>query len=58
MWGLKTRIIPVIVGGLDAVTKNLGDNLLKIPGCPDAYMCQKISLLGSKKILHDVLRRR
>ena len=56
MWGLKAEIIPVIVGGLGAVTKNLGCNLAKIPGTPDSFMCQKISLLGSKKILHDVLR--
>ena len=57
MWGLKAEVIPVIVGGLGAVTRNLGNNLAKIPGTPDAFMCQKISLLGSKKILHDVLRR-
>ena len=57
MWGVKAQIIPVIVGGLGAVTKNLGDNLAKIPEAPDQYMCQKICLLGSKKILKDVLRR-
>ena len=57
MWGVKAQVIPVIVGGLGAVTRNLGDNLAKIPGAPDAYMCQKICLLGSKKILRDVLRR-
>ena len=57
MWGVKAQVIPVIVGGLGAVTKNLGDNLAKIPGAPDAYMCQKICLLGSKRILQDVLRR-
>ena len=58
MWGVKAEVIPVIVGGLGAVTKKLGDNLTKIPGAPDPYMCQKICLLGSKKILQDVLRRR
>ena len=58
MWGAKAEVIPVVVGGLGAVTKNLGDNLAKIPGSPDVYMCQKICLLGSKKILQDVLRRR
>ena len=57
MWGVKAQVIPVIVGGLGAVTKNLGDNLAKIPGAPDLYMCQKICLLGSKRILQDVLRR-
>ena len=58
MWGAKAEVIPVVVGGLGAVTKNLRDNLAKIPGSPDVYMCQKICLLGSKKILQDVLRRR
>ena len=58
MWGVKSEVVPVVVGGLGAVTRNLGDNLAKIPGCPDLHMCQKICLLGSKKILHDVLRRR
>ena len=57
MWGVKTEIIPVIVGGLGAVTRNLGDILAKIPGSPDLHMCQKICLLGSKRILQDVLRR-
>ena len=58
MCGAKTAIIPVIVGGLGVVTKNLGDNLARIPGNPDLCMCQKICLLGSKKILKDVLGRR
>ena len=58
MWGINTKIIPVVIGGLGAVTKNLGDYLAMIPGTPDRFMCQKIGLLGSKRILHDVLSRR
>ena len=57
MWGVKAEVIPVVVGGLGAVTKKLGDYLARIPGTPDVYMCQKICLLGSKKILQDVLKR-
>ena len=57
MWGTNTEVIPVVVGGLGAVTKNLSDGLTKIPGCPDQFMCQKICLLGSKRILQDVLKR-
>ena len=57
MWGLDAETVPIIVGGLGAVTNNLGDELSKIPGKPDRFMCQKICLLGSKKILQDVLRR-
>ena len=58
MWGTDTETIPVIVGGLGTVSKNLGDFLTTIPGLPDLFMCQKICLLGSKKILQDTLRRR
>ena len=58
MWGIDTEIIQVIFGGLGTVSKNIGDYLAKIPGTPDIFMCQKICLLGSKKILRDVLRRR
>ena len=58
MWGVDAEVIPVIVGGLGAVMKNLRDNLAKIPGTLDLFMCQKIGLLGSKKILQDVLRRK
>ena len=58
MWGTNTEVIPVVVGGLGAVTKNLSDGLTKIPGCPNQFMCQKICLLGSKRILQDVLKRR
>ena len=58
MWGVDAEIIPVVVGGLGAVTKNLKEHLARIPGTPDASMCQKISLLGSKKILQDVLKRK
>ena len=57
MWGFDCRIIPVIVGGLGAVTHKLKDYLAMIPGCPTTAMCQKITLLGSKKILIDVLSR-
>ena len=55
---MNAEIVPIIVGGLGAITKNLGDEITKVPGHPDRFMCQKICLLGSKKILQDVLKRR
>ena len=58
IWGTNADIIPVVIGGLGAVTKNLTDRLTKIPGCPDQFICQKICLLGSTRILQDVLKRR
>ena len=58
MWGFNCDIIPIIIGGLGAVTYKLKDYLAVIPGKPNITLCQKITLLGSKKILSDVLSRR
>ena len=57
MTGYDCTIVPVIIGGLGAVTHNLKNHLSTIPGCPYITMCQKIALLGSKQILSDVLSR-
>ena len=40
MWGVKAEVIPVIVEGLRGVTKNLENNLAKIPAFPDSCICQ------------------
>ena len=56
--GFNCDIIPIIIGGLGAVTYKLKDYLAVIPGKPNITLCQKITLLGSKKILSDVLSRR
>ena len=58
MWGMECEVLPVVVGGLGAVTKNLKDYLARVPGHPEQFMCQKITLQGSKKILRDVLGRK
>ena len=58
MWGVECEVVPVVVGGLGAISKNLGDHLARIPGCPKKYMCQKIAMLGSERILRSVLSRR
>ena len=58
LWGFNFDIIPIIIGGLGAVTHKLKDYLALIPGKPNITLCQKITLLGSKKILSDVLSRR
>ena len=58
MWSFDCVVIPVVIGGLGAVTHNLKDYLPMILGLPNITMCQKTTLLGSKKILADVLSRR
>ena len=57
IWGFNCVTIPIIVGGLSAVTHKLNDFLALIPGCPNVTICQKITKLGSNKILMDVLSR-
>ena len=58
MWGCSCTVVPVVIGDLGAVLKNVEKHLMNIPGSPQVKMCQKITLLGSKKILRDVLARR
>ena len=58
MWNCRGMVVPVVVGCLGAVSKNIEKHLSNIPGCPAVKMCQKICLLGSKKILKDALARR
>ena len=50
-------IIPVVVGSLGAVSSEAEQHLEKIPGNVSLAMCQKITLVGSKKILSGVLGR-
>ena len=57
MWGLDYIVVPVVVGGLGTITKHFNDHLAKLPGYPKGFMCQKIAMLGSKRILSDVLNR-
>ena len=57
MWGGECLVVPVIIGGLGAVSNDTELHLEKIPGNVSLAMCQKITLLGSKKILNNVLAR-
>ena len=58
MWGFECITLPVVIGGLGSITSSLKDYLTLLPGCAKSTMCQKIALLGSKKILMDVLSRK
>ena len=58
MWGLECIVVPVVVGGLGVVSKSFSDHLAKVPGGPLDFMCQKIAMLGSKRILVDILNRK
>ena len=58
MWGGKCVIIPVVVGGLGAVSNDAEKHLKSLPGNVKMSLCQKITVLGSNKILQSVLSRK
>ena len=43
MWEMECVVVPVIIGGLGAVSKKMGDHLAILPGCPKGFMCQMIA---------------
>ena len=58
MWGGDCMIIPVVVGGLGAVSKDAERHLKSLPGDVKMTLCQKITVLGSNRILQSVLSRK
>ena len=58
MWNSECTVIPVVVGGLGAVSHQFGNYLRMIPAELNVAMCLKITLLGSEKIMRSVLSRK
>ena len=55
MWGMKTQIVPVVIGALGVIKKDIDKQICKIPGNINVTELQKIALLGSAQILRKVL---
>ena len=55
MWGMKTEIIPVVIGALGLIKKGLEKHMEKIPGAININELQNITLLGMAHILRKVL---
>ena len=58
MWDCECDVIPVVVGGLGAISYNFETYLKRIPAMLSKEMCLKITLLGSEKIMRSVLARK
>ena len=58
MWNCECVIIPVVIGGLGVISEKFLDYLKMIPAQLSMEMCQKITLLGSEKIMRSVLSRK
>ena len=52
---MKTIVIPVVIGNLEMVRKTIDKWIKQLPGAPHLEMLQKISLLGTARILRTVL---
>ena len=55
MWGMKTEIIPVVIGAQWLIKKGLQKHTEKIPGAININERQKITLLGTAHIPRKVL---
>ena len=57
MWGVRTKVIPVVVGALGSIPVRLNDNLRAIEVGIPVGLIQRCALLGSARILRKVLER-
>ena len=55
MWGLKTTTVPVVMGALGTIKKDMENYSNKIPGNINIYELQKITVLSSAHLLWRVL---
>ena len=55
MWKMGTETIPVVIGTLGVIKKGLEKYVDKIPGTVSIDELQKITLLGTARILRKVL---
>ena len=57
MWHMKILVIPMVVGALGTVKKEMEENIKKVPERATVTEIQKICRLGSARILRKVLNR-
>ena len=55
MWGLRTTTVPVVIGALGTVKKDMENHTNKIPGNINIHGPQKITLLSTAHLLRRVL---
>jgi hypothetical protein len=57
MWNVKTRVIPVIIGGTGTISKSFRKYVsdIHVPGNHDVKELRKTAILGTAHILRKVL---
>jgi len=55
MWNVKTKVIPVIIGATDTISKSFRKYVSNIPGKHEVKELQKTAILGTAHILRKVI---
>ena len=55
LWNVKAKVVPIVVGALGAVTPNLSKHLDAIGVTTWIELLQKAALLGTARLLRQVL---
>ena len=55
MWRLKTKTVPVVMGALDTIKKDMENYTNKIPDNTNIHELQKITLLSTAHLLRRVV---
>jgi len=55
MWNVKTKVIPVIIGATEIISKAFRKYVSNIPGNHEVKELQKTAILGTAHILPKVL---
>ena len=55
MWGMKATTIPIVIGALGLIKKGLGKYTRHIPGNLKIMNHQKITLIGTSRMLRKAL---
>jgi len=55
MWNVKTKVIPVIIGATETISKSFRKYVSNIPGKREDKELQKTAILGTAHILRKVL---
>ena len=55
LWNVKAKVVPIVIGALDAVTPNLSKHLDAIGVTTRIELLQKAALLGTARLLRRVL---
>ena len=58
MWNCECIVIPIVIGGLGALSDKFSQYISMIPAEVSADLCQKITLLGSELIMRSCLSRK